>query len=476
MNEKNKKGDSLELLIEDLAFGAKGVARKDDFVWFINRGIPGQKVRATVRRIRSNYGEADIVKVIEPSPHQISPPCPFFGTCGGCQLQHLKYEMQVEYKTMQVKEILKRIGGLDQLEVLPTIPAEQTYGYRNKMEFTFSDRRWIMEGDHSDMPSNFALGLHVPGRFEKVIHIDTCLLQSEMSNRVFKTASDLTFETGLSAYNTKNHTGFWRFLVIREGKNTGDLMLNFITSGQEPKRGTKAIDWIVHKLFWRHPEITTIIHSITDRKAKVAFGESERLILGTGKITEQLGGKLFEISPDSFFQTNTSQAEVLFENIAKIANFKGDETVYDLYCGTGAIGISIADKVKQVICIEVIESAVQNGIQNMELNNISNLTFINADIKDVLKEKAELQNKYAPPDIIILDPPRGGTHPETVKHISALSPQKIVYISCNPSILARDLKVLCEKSYSLSVVQPIDMFPHTGHIEVVALLHRNSLG
>jgi 23S rRNA (uracil1939-C5)-methyltransferase len=475
MKEKNKKGDSLELLIEDLAFGARGVARKDDFVWFINRGIPGQKVRAIVRRIRSNYGEADIVEVIEPSPHQTNPPCPYFGTCGGCQLQHLKYEIQVEYKTRQVNEILKRIGGLDKLEVCPTIPAEQTYGYRNKMEFTFSDRRWTMETERSDMPSNFALGLHVRRRFDRVIHIDACMLQSEISNRVFKTASDLTLETGLNAYNIKNHTGFWRFLVIREGKNTSDLMLNFITSGQESEKGTKALDWIVHKLFWRHPEVTTVIHSTTDRKAQVAVGESERLILGTGKITEQLGGKLFEISPDSFFQTNTSQAEVLFETIAKIANFKGDETVYDLYCGTGAIGISIADKVKQVICIEVIESAVKNGIRNMELNNISNLTFINADIKDILKKKTVLQNKYAPPDIIILDPPRGGTHPDIVKHITALLPQKIVYISCNPSILARDLKVLCEKSYRLSVVQPIDMFPHTGHIEVVALLHRNSL-
>ena len=474
MENRFRKGESLELLIEDLAFGARGVARLNDFVWFVERGIPGQKVTARIRRLQKSYGEAVVEEVLEPSLHQIDPPCPHFGTCGGCQLQHLNYDVQVENKTRQIREILERIGGFKEVYVRPTLPAKDVYGYRNKMEFTFSDRRWIIHDEPDDKPKDFALGLHVPRRFDKVLDIDTCLLQSEMCNRAFQTIKNLTLETGLPPYNIRTHTGFWRFLVVREGKNTGDFMLNFVTSSQESDKGKDAVKWIVHKLFWKHPEVTTVLHSITDRKAQVALGETEHLILGSGLITEKIGDRLFEISPNAFFQTNTNQAQQLFETIIDLADFRGDETVYDLYCGTGAIGIFIANQVKQVIGIEVIESAIEDAKRNVLLNNLSNVRFVSADMKDALRDSTTLTEEYGVPDVVILDPPRGGTHPKTVKYLLELAPPKIVYISCNPAILARDLQILCKKSYTLKAVQPVDMFPHTGHIEVIALLVRNS--
>lgn len=473
MTKQFRKGHSLELFIDDLSFGARGVARLDDFVWFVENGIPGQKVRARVRRVKQNYGEAFIEEVLESSPHQVDPPCSYFGICGGCQLQHLSYDVQVQAKTRQVKEILERIGGLGKIEVRPTLPAEKIYGYRNKMEFTFSVRRWFTEEEAPNKPSAFALGLHVPKRFDKVLDIDTCHLQSELGNRVLRTVKDLILQTGLKPYNIKSHKGFYRFLVIREGKNTGDLMLNLITSAQDLQEGREAIDWIVHKLFWCHPEITTVLHSTTDKKAQVALGESERLILGMGKITERIGERIFEISPNAFFQTNTHQAQRLFETTAELANFQGDEIVYDLYCGTGAIGICIADKVKKVLGIEVIPSAVKDAKRNIELNGLSNVEFVLTDMRDALGESSTIIQTYGSPDVVILDPPRGGTHPKTAKGLLNLAPPKILYVSCNPAILARDLQVLCEKTYTLKVVQPVDMFPHTGHIEVVALLLRN---
>jgi 23S rRNA (uracil1939-C5)-methyltransferase len=314
----------------------------------------------------------------------------------------------------------------------------------------------------------------VPRRFDKVLDIDGCLLQSETNNQILRSVKTLALETELKPYNIRNHTGFYRFCILRQGLNTGDIMLNIITSGQAGKTGDDAMDWISHKLFWNHPEITTFIHSISDSLAQVAFAERERLLLGTGKITEKIGNRVFEISPGAFFQTNPRQAQQLFETISELADFQGTETVYDLYCGTGAIGISISHQVKRVLGIEVIQSAVEDGKRNVELNHIENIEFILADMKEAMKDYGPLTEQHGMPDVVILDPPRGGTHPDTVNGLLNLAPQKIVYVSCNPAILARDLKILCEKTYTLRTVQAVDMFPHTAHIEVVALLVRNS--
>lgn len=465
---KISKGAVLELTIDDLAYGAQGVARVDDYVVFVDRAIPGQKVKAKIKQKKRSYAEGYVLEVVEPSPSQIDPPCPYFGVCGGCKLQHMQYREQLRHKTKQVKELLERIGGFENPDILPTLPAKDIYNYRNKMEFSFSDQRWLREEDE-EKPHDFALGLHVPRRFDKVLNVDACLLQCDTANAILKDVTSLTLETGLKPYGVHSHEGFWRFFIIREGKNTGELMLNFITSGQEGQRGNDAVDWVVHKLFWRFPEITSVIHSVTDKVAQVAFSESERLLLGPPVINEKVGHRTYEISPNAFFQTNTRQTEVLFDTIVNLAKFQCHEIVYDLYCGTGAIGIYIADYVKKVVGIEVIEAAVKDGQRNIELNQLTNIELILADMKDALKETEAIIAQHGHPDVIILDPPRGGTHPDTIKHVIGLSPAKIVYVSCNPSILARDAAVLCENVYRMETVQPVDMFPHTGHVEVVTL-------
>ena len=473
MQPPYRKKQIIPLDVVDLAFGGRGIARENDYVWFVDGGIPGQRVMARIYHIRKQFGEARAVETVKPSPDQVDPACPYFGVCGGCQLQHLRYERQVEAKTRQVKDILERIGGFRDVDVLPTLPAPEIYGYRNKMEFTFSDLRWTLENDASDKPADFALGLHVPGRFDKVLDIDVCPLQSDRANGILKTVQERILETGLPPYGARSHRGVWRFLVLREGKNTGDLMVHFITSGQEIARTREAVDGLAETLAARHPEITTITHATTDRLSQVAYGEQERTLLGTGKIRETLRGRTFEISSGSFFQTNTGQAERLFEKVSELAELSGTECVYDLYCGAGAIGLSIADRVRRVVGVEAVEPAVRDALRNAEINGITNVVFAAGDMKDALRDRV-FQSEFDPPDVVILDPPRGGTHPSAIRDVLALDAPKIVYVSCNPPILARDAKTLCETAYDLKIVQPVDMFPHTGHVEAVAVFRRRT--
>lgn len=474
MTEKEKplpkKGDTVDLQIEDLAFGARGVARMDDFVWFVDFAIPGQTVRAKVIKRRKNYGEARLESVLSSSPDELEPPCPHFGVCGGCRLQNLRYESQVHAKTRQIRDIAERIGGLPGEIVRPALPSETIYGYRNKMEFTFSDRPWLTEKNLNETPESFALGLHVPGRFDKVLDIDACLLQSDAANKLYAFVKQRLKESNVPPYNLKTHLGVWRFLVIREGKNTGEFMLNLFTSSQEPDSTFQAVDRLMHKLFWKHKELTTAVQSITDRMGMAAIAESEKLLLGYGTLKERIGERTFEISAGAFFQTNTSQTEKLFQTIIDLAAFDGSENVYDLYCGTGAIGITVADRVKSVIGVESVASAVEDGKKNAELNGIANIRFFQADLKNALG--SGFVETVGQPDVVILDPPRSGTHPHTMDDLIRLSPPKIVYVSCNPPLMVNDLKKLRDSGYEASVIQPVDMFPHTAHIEAVALLKK----
>lgn len=465
----------LDLEVENLAYGGKGVARKDDFVWFVDKGLPGQRVTAQARRKKRRYGEAFIKEVITPSPDQIDAPCPYFGLCGGCQLQHYDYPAQTQAKTQQVAELIDRLGGLTGVAVQPTLHADRLYGYRNKMEFSFSNKRWTTEDEDGSVPDNWALGLHVPRRFDKVLQIDRCLLQTDAANDVLETVNAFAQSKKsdkLWAYDLKTHKGFWRFLVLRSGQLTGELMVNVVTSTQFGEQGDAAIDELAGIIAEKHPEVTTMLHSVTDKLAQAAFAESSRVIIGSGKITEKIGDKVFEISPNAFFQTNSYQTETLFKAITEAAALTGEETVYDLYCGTGAIGIYLADQAKHVLGIEVIPEAVEDAQHNAELNNLENIHFRVGDMKDAIKHRDKLEAKYGAPHVAILDPPRGGTHPKTIQHLMALNAPTVVYVSCNPSILARDLAVLCEKQYVVDWVQPVDMFPHTGHVEVVARLSR----
>ena len=465
-----KKQYTLELEIEDLAYGGKGVARKDNFVWFVRGGIPGQKIKARIRRKKKSYGEATVDEVIEPSPYQIEAPCPYFGICGGCQLQHLEYQIQLNYKTKQTEDILRRLGEIDDPPVLPAIGCREQYHYRNKMEFSFSNKRWFIDENDNQKPENFALGMHIPKRFDKVLDLDKCLLQSDTLNRILKTVKTVTLKTGLPAYDTRNHTGIWRFLVLREGIHTGDIMVNLFTSGQKEEQVKKVIDRMVPEIQKNHPEITSLIHTVTDKMAQIARGDHSRLLQGKNEIREKIGDKIFQISPEAFFQTNTVQTEVLFNTICDLADFRGTENVLDLYCGTGAIGIFIADKVKNIYGIEVVESAIADADKNAEINNLNNIYFHRADIQEIMNNITQVTEKFTDPDVVILDPPRGGTHPKSIQNLMKLAPPKIIYVSCNPAILARDLNLLCKNQYTLKTVQPVDMFPHTGHVEIVAVL------
>ncbi|HDQ44772.1 MAG TPA: 23S rRNA (uracil(1939)-C(5))-methyltransferase RlmD [bacterium] len=461
-----RKGEILEFEIADIAFGARGVARTENFVWFIDRALPGQRVKARVCRIRKQYGEAVLQEVVREAPDRVAPPCPHFGTCGGCQMQHWAYPSQVAAKTRQVEDILRRIGGFPGVDVRPTLPASEILGYRNKMEFTFSDRRWIPEGEDPEKPADFALGLHVPGRFDKVLDLDACLLQSDRANQIFRHVRELTFRSGLPPYGQKSHDGFWRFLILREGRQTGDLMVNLITSGGFGDAGLEAVNRVAEALRAAFPEITTLVHGITDSKGQVARGESGRILWGSGNIREILYGMEFEVSSDAFFQTNTLQAEVLFDAIAGLSGFQGDEVLYDLYCGTGAIGIALAGRVRRVLGVEAIPSAVANARENAALNRLDNVDFVLADMKDALRD-SDFVSTCGRPDVVIIDPPRGGTHPKTIQDLLALGAPRLIYVSCNPPLLARDCQALGER-YRLDVVQPVDMFPHTKHIEAVA--------
>jgi 23S rRNA (uracil1939-C5)-methyltransferase len=411
--------------------------------------------------------------VLEAGTDQIDAPCPYFGVCGGCQLQHLKYESQVEAKTNQIREMFRRLGNFDDCEISPTLPADVLYGYRNKMEFTFSPQRWMISDVEDGKPKDFALGLHVPGRFDKVLDIDGCLLQSEISNGLMRNLKDLILQTGLPAYHPRSHQGFWRFLVLRDGKFTSDLMMNIITSSQVEDEGKPVFDWLMHKLFWKNLELTAALHGTSDKKAQVAFADSERVILGDGKLREQIGHCRFEISPNAFFQTNSYQTKVLFDTIAELAELSSSEVVWDLYCGTGAIGIYLANRVKQVVGIEVIWSAVKDGKRNVKLNNLDNVKLFEGDMMSVLRDPDFPLHKFDKPDAVILDPPRAGTHPKTIQDILTLLPPKIIYVSCNPPMLVKDLEMLREQ-YTIRAVQPVDMFPHTKHVEVVCILHKKS--
>ena len=476
-----KKGDLLELDITGYAFEGKGVAKiiKDapetdtmepkKFVVFVNGTYPGDKVTALVTKIRKSYAEAKVKSLITRSSLRIDPKCKHFGVCGGCKAQDLTYESQVKFKEEQVKDIFERIGGLEKFEDLPIEPSEKTFFYRNKMEFSFAEKRWLTDNEINSMQEvadkDFALGFHVPGVFDKVLNVEECWLQSELSNRILNFTHGFSKKHQLLPYSSQKHTGFLRNLVIKQSFSTNDLMVNLVVSEESERL------FIEYKaeLLERFPEVTTLVFNVNKKLSQVAYGDYEIVAHGPGFIYDLIGECKFRISANSFFQTNSSQAVKLFSIAKDFARFTGNEIVYDLYSGAGTIPIFISKNVKQIYGFESVEPAINDAIVNIELNNVSNFKPILADLNKtflpILQEKA-----IPKPDIIITDPPRSGMNPKTVKDILELDPKKIVYISCNPATQARDIKLLCDGGYRLIKIKPVDMFPHTYHIENVALL------
>jgi len=485
-----RKGDIQELHIDRVAFGGQGIARVDGLVIFVKGAIPGDRVNALIFRKKKAYAEAKMQELLDPSPDRIEAPCPYFGICGGCQWQHVKYERQLEYKRGHVEEALSHIGSLSGIEVHAPIASEKRFAYRNKMEFSFSDRPWLphppspistptlslprqrgrelgengggevgVKQQHGNV--TLALGLHVPGTFDKIIDVDACLLQQERGNEILREVKHFAGKSGLPPYGLKSHEGFWRFLTLRHSAYLDEWMVNLVTSEMR----TEVLLPLAQRLTARFPNVKTVVNNITARKASIAVGEKEVILSGAGTIQDRIGPSSFQISANSFFQTNSLGAGRLYGKVVEYAELRGREIVLDLYSGTGTIPIFLASSSRRVIGMEIAESAVLDARRNCQENGIENCEFILGDIRENLS-LLKIQ-----PEVIIIDPPRAGMHQDVLSRVLEIGAERIVYVSCNPATLARDLGLM-QKQYHVSEIQPVDMFPHTYHVECVAKLSR----
>ena len=442
-------------------------SEEKNYVVFVNGSYPGDIVKARLLKIKNSYAEAIAKEIISGSGERQESRCKYFGICGGCKQQDLNYISQVNYKQQQVEEIFRKLGGFADFIIEPIIQSENIFYYRNKMEFSFGDRRWLTKDELSKelIDKDFALGLHIPRIFDKVLDVDECFLQSEISNRILNFTRKYFKDTNTSVYSTKTHVGYLRNLVIKQSHKTNDLMVNLVTSEENDELINDYCNLLLNEV----PKVSTIINNISKKKAAIAIGDYEKVYIGSGFIYDEIGKYKFRISANSFFQTNTLQAEKLYQTALNFAELNGNEIVYDLYSGAGTIAIYVSAHAKQVFAFESVESANDDAKVNAQLNSISNVQFFNADLyKSFLPivEKNEIPN----PDVVIIDPPRSGMHVNTVNDVIKLSPQKIVYVSCNPATQVRDIKLIVDVGYKLVKIRPVDMFPHTYHIENVALL------
>jgi 23S rRNA (uracil1939-C5)-methyltransferase len=468
-----RKGAEVDVCVEKLAFGGRALGRLDGLVVFMDHGLPGQHARVRITRKKRQFAEGYVVETLSGSPHYVEPFCPHFGVCGGCRWQDLRYEEQLRWKRQHVLEALHHLAGVEGAAVLPAVASPQQIWYRNKMEFTFSHRCWLARRDLDAKPpchpATVALGLHARNSFEAVVNLEQCFLESPEATAIVKEVREWCRESGLPAYHTKNHQGFWRFLVIREGKRTAQRLVHLLTTSQGGHGA--VIEELARHLQARFPHITSFVHSITDSKAQVAFGDSSRCLSGPGFIEERLGPLRFKVSAQSFFQTNPLAAEQLYFAILELGAFTGGETVWDLYSGAGSIALFIADRVRQVVGFEVNAEAVRDARANCTLNGVDNCTFVVGDLKDIIGNISASVPRSERPDVIITDPPRAGMHPRVLKALLDAAPPCILTVSCNPATLARDLVVLLE-AYQIDAVQTFDFFPHTPHIECLVKLTR----
>ncbi len=450
---KPRRGDRVDVTIDDLAFGGEGVGRLDGYVMFVRGGLPGDRVRVHVTETRARYGRGEIDEVLTRAPDRVEPPCPYFGRCGGCRLQHLAYPAQLAFKAKQVRDCLERLGHVADFELRPILPAPDPYGYRNKMEFTVAQAK-----------GEPIIGLHEADRYDVVLDIERCLLQSETLNTLLdETGSPRA--RGLPVWDSATEQGLLRFVSLREGRRTGDAMVNIVAASPDLER----LAPVAEALRARVPATASVVLNVNAKKASVAVGSEEHVLLGRETITESLGGLSFQVSANSFFQTNTVQAERLFALVEAACASEGHETIIDLYSGTGAISLLLARGCRRVYGIEVAPAAVADAVRNARANGIENCTFLTGEVRHVLPA---LIADGVRADTVVADPPRAGFHPKALGTLAALGPARIVYVSCNPSTLARDVGDLVRRGYRLEWVQPVDMFPQTPHIEAIARLRR----
>lgn len=456
-----KKRKTCELDIIDLAYGGKGLAKPDGFPVFVDRCVPGDTVLVKITKKKKSWAEGKLINIITPSSLRQEGRCRYCRFCGGCKWQQIPYHTQLAYKKQHVVESLAHIGRLSQVPVLDVIPSDQVYAYRNKMEFSCSAKRWLMPEELADerISKDLGIGLHVPGTFDQVIDILQCEIMPDLGNKILARVREFVKKSGLPAYHLRHHTGFWRFVMLRHSVAHDQWMVNIVTRD----KNLSAVTDLAHELAETFPEIASIVNNITDARSGVSMGKEEILLHGRDVITERLGRFVFEISANSFFQTNTRACEKLYDIVAQYSGLTGEQTVLDLYSGTGTIPIWLSDRAARVTGIEIIDAAVADARKNARLNQIENCRFLQGDIRQVLPELEQT------PDVVVIDPPRVGMHKDVVARVLTLRPDTIVYVSCNPATLARDLELL-SSVYAVHKVQPVDMFPHTYHIESVALL------
>ncbi|MEL7834736.1 23S rRNA (uracil(1939)-C(5))-methyltransferase RlmD [Fodinibius sp. Rm-B-1B1-1] len=462
-----KKGEDVELTIDSAAYKGKGIGKIDGLAVFVPNTAPGDRVKARIIKKKKSYLEAKLLDVLEPGPHRIEPKCQHAQHCGGCNWQHVSYKHQLEFKRDQVEDHMHRIGGLTHMEVTPTIGCDNAFHYRNKMEYSMGHKRWLsreeINRDEYVDDRCFAAGLHAPGRFDKILNINECYLQHPISYNILDFVRSWCIEHDIAPYNRIDHEGFMRNLVIRKAWHTDDLMVNIVTY----KDNQDVVEALSYALQNEFPEITTIVNNVNDTRRPTAEGRYEKVLYGSGNITDKIGKYHFNIGANDFFQTNTAQAERLYEVAKSFAELSEDDVLYDLYCGVGTLSLFLSDSCKSVLGIELEEVAVKNAQKNIQENNVGNVSFVEGDMKDVFTE--EITSEHGTPDCLITDPPRAGMHPDVVERLKELQVPKLVYVSCNSSTMARDLEELNEV-YNILEVQPVDMFPQTYHIETVAKL------
>lgn len=455
--------------IEAVAAEGKALTHVDGMVVFVDFAVPGDLVDIQVYKKKKNYMEGFIKRIVKPSEHRLEPFCQHFGVCGGCRWQPLPYTMQLEAKRQQVEDQLVRIGHLEVPEIRPTLPSERIQYYRNKLEFSASDKRWLLrDEDPAAVPEEdrMGLGFHVGKFFDKVLDIKECHLQPEPSNAIRLFIKQFCIENGYEFYNIRENHGFFRNMFVRTTEK-GEVMLILIFAQEDEIRRKALLDALIAHF----PQISSLYYVINEKLNDSISDQSPILYYGNEAIYEEMEGLRFKIGPKSFYQTNSLQAYRLYSVAREFAALTGQEVVYDLYTGTGTIAQFVSRKASKVVGIEYVPEAIEDAKFNAAANGIDNCTFFAGDMKDVLNEK--FIQKHGKPDVIILDPPRAGIHPDVADVILKAAPQRMVYVSCNPASQARDLAILC-RDYRITAVQPVDMFPHTMHVENVVALERKA--
>lgn len=462
----NKLFENVSII--DIAEEGKGVGKAEDFVLFVDKAVPGDIADIEIYRKKKNFGEGKITNLKQPSEYRTEPFCEHFGTCGGCKWQHMDYAAQLKFKQKTVADALSRLGKIDVTGILPIIGSPVDKYYRNKLEFTFSNKRWLNDGENrTDEPVDMdALGFHIPSRFDKILDIKHCYLQSAPSNDLRNQIRDFAKREGFSFYNLKSHEGELRNLIIRTSV-TGELMVIVVFAYADEEKINSMMAFVEREF----PQITSLLYIINQKKNDTIFDQEVLTWKGPQYIHEQMNTIKFRIGPKSFYQTNAAQAQKLYEITRDFAEFTGDELVYDLYTGAGTIANFIASHVREIVGVEYVPSAIEDAKINSDINGIQNTRFFAGDMKDVLN--ADFVTENGKPDVIITDPPRAGMHADVVERLMEIEAAKIVYVSCNPSTQARDLVILKEK-YDVVKIQPVDMFPHTQHVENVVLLKLKS--